>query len=314
MLASLVTIFSRLHFRQLRLLIALGDRGSLLKAADHVGLTQPGASKALREMEEALGVTLFTRTNRGLVPNDIGECAIRYARLIETDVARLRDEITGILQGHGGRLAVGAIMGAVPLLTDTLAQLLKEQPHVSVEIVESTSRELLRLLDEGRIDVAICRTTISPRPDLYDSTAIRDETLAVVAGVDHPMAGKKSIELCDLSPFRWVVYSANMPMRLLLEREYHQSGLRFPSYIIETMSAFTTLSLLQKDLAIIALVSSDVARFCTKFGMTTVLPLRLHSTSEPYELVTRRGSTLSPTAQIFVAQLKSVMAPAAGLP
>jgi DNA-binding transcriptional LysR family regulator len=302
MLPILGAMISRLHLRQFRLLIALGDLGSLVKAADRVGLTQPGASKALHEIEAALGVTLFVRTSRGLVANDVGHCVIRYARLIESDLNHLRQEVIGILQGHGGRLSVGVIMGAVPLLTENLSRVLKVQPDLSVEIVEDTSAALLRLLDQGRLDAAICRTSVSQRPHLYDSVNVRDETLAVVARIDHPASKRKTVKLTDLADFRWVVYSANMPMRLLLEREFQQAGLRFPLYIVETTSAFATLSLLQTDPSFVALLSSDVAKFCTNFHMTSILPLQLASQSEPYELVTRLGSPLSPAIRLLIKE------------
>lgn len=297
---SLSSITSRLHLKQLRLLIALADHGSLLKAAEQVALTQPGASKALQEIETTLGAQLFVRTNRGLEATDLGHCVIRYARLIQTDLAHLREDMIGILQGHGGRLALGVIMGAVPLLTDALTRLLEKRPALSVEIVEDTSARLLRLLDQGRLDMAICRTSISQQPHLYDSIEIHNEKLAVVANINHPLAGRETLQLTDLADSRWVVYSANMPMRLLLEREFHEANLRFPLHLLETTSAFTTLSLLQRNPSFVALMSVDVAQFCTRFGMTTILPLPLHSRSEPYQLVTRHGSMRSSVAQLFI--------------
>jgi DNA-binding transcriptional LysR family regulator len=290
-------MFTRLRLRQLRLLIALEDAGSLLKAAERVGLTQPGASKALQEIEEALDTALFTRTNRGLRANEAGLCVIRYARLIQTNLGQMHEELEALLSGHGGKLAIGTIMGAVPFLTETLVRLFKKHPAISVELVEDTSAELLRLLDQGRLNMAICRTTVSERPDLYNSTNIRNPTLAVVANLHHPAAKKKHIELADLADARWVVYSANMPMRLLLEREFHQAGLRFPLYLVETTSAFATLSLLQKEPSFVALLPSDVASFCASFGITSTLPLHLRSRSEPYELVTRKGAPISPVAR-----------------
>jgi DNA-binding transcriptional LysR family regulator len=305
MLPSLNSIVSRLNFRQLRLLIALDKHGSLLKAADEVALSQPGASKALQEIETTFGTPLFSRTNRGLEPNDIGYCVIRYAHLIQTDLDHLRKEVIGIMQGHGGRLSVGVIMGAVPLLTDVLSRVLKQRPAMSVEIVEDTSANLLNWLDAGRLEVAICRTTISQRPYLYDSVNVQDETLAVVASSDHPFARKKKLLLAELEHHHWVVYSANMPMRVLLEREFNEAGLRFPLYPVETTSAFATLSLLQKNPTFVALVSTDVAQFCTKFGMTCILPLQLKSRSEPYELVTRHGAVLSPAAELLIKQFGS---------
>lgn len=313
MIPPLASILSRLHFKQLRLLVALADCGSLLRAAEQVGLTQPGASKSLREIESALGTELFVRTNRGLEPNDVGHCVIRYARLIQTDVAHLREEMAGILQGHGGRLSIGTIMGAVPLVTDALSRLLERKPALSVEIVEDTSARLLNLLDEGRLDLAVCRTSISQRPHLYESTDIHQEQLAVVANARHPLAVRKKLELSDLAAFRWVVYSANMPMRLLLEREFHEAGLRFPLYLMETTSAFTTLSLLQRNPTMVALLSTDVAEFCTRFGMTCILPLQLQSRSEPYQLVMRSNNVLSPVATMFTQEFSGQAASRGGV-
>lgn len=305
MLPSVSSIFSRLRFRQLRLLIALGEQGSLIKAAELVSISQPGATKALQEIETTLGAPLFVRTNRGLEANELGHCAIRYAKLIQTDLTHLREEMLGILQGHGGRLSIGVIMGAVPFMSDALTRLLEAHPDLSVEIVEDTSARLLSLLDQGRLDLAICRTSISRQPEQYDCIDVRDETLAVVANRNHPLAGSAQLELANLADSRWVVYSANMPMRLSLEHEFQQAGLRFPLHLLETTSAFTTLSLLQKNADLVALLSTDVARFCTGFGMTCILPLSLKSRSEPYQLITRRGVSLSSISRLFIAQLTS---------
>jgi DNA-binding transcriptional LysR family regulator len=304
MVPTLNSILSRLHAKQLRLLIAIDDHRSLLKAADQVALTQPGASKALHEIETTFGTALFARTNRGLEPNAVGHCVIRYARLIQTDLSHLRDEIVAIMKGSGGRTTVGVIMGAVPFLTEAVSNVIALQPEMSLEIVEDTSASLLAQLDEGRLDMAICRTSVSRSPLLYESVEIKDETLAVIANTAHPASRTASLKLQDLSDFRWVVYRANMPMRLLLEREFFEAELRFPSNLLETTSAFATLSLLQRNPTFVALVSTDVARFCTSHGIICILPVRLSMRSEPYELVTRRGVQLSPSALMLMAALR----------
>ncbi|MCA3932378.1 LysR family transcriptional regulator [Burkholderia sp.] len=303
MTPPLHSIISRLHLKQLRLLIALADQGSLLKAAQQVALTQPGASKALQEIETTFGTPLFNRTNRGLEPTEVGDCVIRYARLIHTDLAHLREEIVGILRGHGGRVSVGVIMGAVPRLTDAISTLVARHPEMSVEIVEDTSEALLSEVDAGRLDLAICRTTISSTPQLYDSVKLQDETLAVVANVRHPLKGAKKLALRDLAEYRWVVYRANMPMRVLLEREFLEADIRFPPHLLETTSAFATLALLQGNPSFVALVSIDVAEFFARHDMTRILPLRIGSRSEPYELVTRKGAPISPGARLLIDEL-----------
>ena len=154
---SLCSIAARLRLKQLRLLIALDDRGSLHKAAEKISISQSGATKALHEVESLLGMPLFERQPKGLVANEMGRCMIRYARLIYSDVEHLREEMLSIMQGQGGRLSVGVIMGAVPLLTRALTELRLKQPELSVELVENTSAALLGLLDQGRLDLAICQ-------------------------------------------------------------------------------------------------------------------------------------------------------------
>lgn len=303
MTPPLNSIVSRLHLKQLRLLIALGDHGSLLQAARQVALTQPGASKALQEIETTFGTPLFNRTNRGLEPNEAGHCAIRYARLIHTDLSHMREELAGILRGRGGRVTVGVIMGAVPLLTDAISSLIARHPEISVEIVEDTSETLLGQIDAGRLDLAICRTTISQAPEHYDTVKLQDETLAVIANVRHPLRRAKQLTLQDMEAYRWVVYRANMPMRLLLEREFRDAGLRFPTHLLETTSAFATLALLQSNPSFVALVSIDVAQFFARHEMTCILALDLASRSEPYELVTRTGAPLSPGAKLLIEAL-----------
>ena len=303
MLPSMSSIVTRLRLRHLRLIIALAEHGTLIKAGDQVHMTQPGVTKALQEIEAALGVTLFVRSNKGLTPNQLGHCVVRYAHLILADLTHLREEMLGVMQGHGGRLAVGTIMGAVPLVTQALAEVLEQQPTLSIEVVEDTSAQLLRLLEEGRLEAAVCRTSVSQRPDAYRSWFIQNESLAVVAHQAHPLACAKSVGLVDLVSYRWVVYSANMPMRLLWEREFHSAGLPLPTGIVETTSAFTTLSFLQRDPTMVALLSNDVASFFEGFGITARLPLELQSRSEPYLLVMRNDREPSVSAKLLLTAM-----------
>lgn len=298
MLPNLESIVARLKLRHFRLLIAIDDHGALLKAANAVGISQPGATKALQEIEKAIGSALYVRTNRGLCPNELGHCVTRYARLIHQDLTHLREEMAGILDGHGGRLAVGAIMGAVPLLTDHLTQLLERQPAIRVELVEDTSAHLLDLLDNGRLEIAICRTSVSSRPEAYEDRRIWNEQLVVVANTGHPLVSGPA-RLSDLADSTWIVYAANMPMRRYLEQEFQNQGLRFPGSLIETTSAFSTLALLQRNLGFVALLSTEVANVLSRTGTTTMLPIGLPARSEPYYLVRRRDRTRSPIAERF---------------
>jgi len=303
-LPSLGSIASRLRLKQLRLLIALDDRGSLHKAAEQIAISQSGATKALHEVESLLGMPLFERQPKGLVANEMGRCMIRYARLIHSDVEHLREEMLSIMQGQGGRLSVGVIMGAVPLLTRALTELRLKQPQLSVEVVENTSAALLGLLDQGRLDLAICRTSVGQRTSAYDCIELSEEPLAVVASKDHPLALAGEVQLSQLSDYRWVVYPKDMPMRQALERELHEAGMEVPRYPLETSSTFATILLVQQDPTLLAVIPAEVAQFCEQFDLLVKLPVSLRALIEPFGVVSRVGTDLSPAARLLIEELR----------
>ncbi|SAK47725.1 LysR family transcriptional regulator [Caballeronia arationis] len=304
MLPNVDSIAARLRLKQLRLLIALDEHGSLHRAADEMALTQPGATKALREIEATFGATLFSRSPQGIQPNELGRCVIRYARLIHMDVAHLREEMAGILQGAGGRLAVGSIMGAVSgVLVDALTRLRAKQPALTVEVVEDTSARLLALLDQGRLDLAICRASVARQPDHYDYVELRDEPLAIVAGLEHALIDAPEVTLADLAQSRWIVYPSIMPLRSLFEREFKEAGLPLPLHPVETSSTITTVLLLQRDPTLVSLMPLDMAHFLTGHGLARRLAIAVRSRTEPYGIVTRRGAALSAAARLMIDEL-----------
>ncbi|OXS14586.1 LysR family transcriptional regulator, partial [Zobellella denitrificans] len=99
MLPSLTSILSRLRLKHMQLLVAIEDHGSLHKAARAISISQPGATKVLQEIEVSIGMLLFERTSKGIVANEAGRCVTRYSRLICNDIAHMREEITGLIEG-----------------------------------------------------------------------------------------------------------------------------------------------------------------------------------------------------------------------
>ena len=307
---------SRLSLRQLALIAAVDDTGSLKRAAETIAMSQPRATKALQEAEAITGARLFDRSNRGLTPTPEGECAIRNAKTVLAQLDTMEHELAGLSSGAGAKLRIGTIMGAVPHVTAVIRRHIKRYPNLSVEVHEDTSAELLRLLDRGGLDLVIGRHDVSPTPEKYEAVVFHDEVLKVVANPRHPLAQRQSIELDDLSASKWVVYTEGMPMRLTLEQEYRLAGLAAPTVLYETRSALTTMALIQSDPQTIALLSGDVAEFFYRFDMVVTLPLVLRSKSDPYELITPRSGDLTTQARLFADELtagRSTLAQAEGV-
>jgi DNA-binding transcriptional LysR family regulator len=294
---------TRLSLKQLTLIAAIDDTKSLKRAAETIGMSQPRATKALQEAEGILGAKLFDRSNRGLTPTPEGDCAIRNSKTVLAQLSTMAHELQGLSSGAGTKLRIGTIMGAVPYVTKILRQQIQRYPNMSIEVHEDTSAELLRMLDQGGLDLVVGRHHISPTPTKYNAVSFHDEILKVVANPRHRLADRSQIELAELQGARWVVYTEGMPMRLSLEQEFKLAGLPFPANLSETRSALTTLSLIQNDQDTVALLSGDVADLFAGFGIVTTLPLILRSKSDPYEVITNPTVHLSKHAQLFVAEL-----------
>jgi DNA-binding transcriptional LysR family regulator len=302
---TLDVLMSRLRMKQLQLLIALDDHKSLHKASGAMSMTQSAASKALAEVETMLEAPLFERAKSGLIPNQFGRCVIRYARVLASDLASLCEEVAQMRAGTGGRLAVGAIMGAVPnVVAPIVNELHASHPGLSIEIVEDTSARMLTLLDDGRLDLVIGRASVSDQPSKYHYQPVGDEPLSVVVAYDHPPMSADEVGFAELAGHRWVTYPSYMPMNALLEREMDLAGLPMPANRITTASTFVTVALLQRRAELVSILPSGVAELFARHRMLRVLPVKLKSKSQTYGIVTRKGGVLSPSARQFVQLLR----------
>ncbi|WP_303854601.1 LysR family transcriptional regulator [Salinicola salarius] len=295
---TLETLMSRLRLRQLRLLMALDECGSIHKAAEQVAISQPGATRALNEIESTLGAPLFRRSARGLEANDLGRCVVRYARLIQTDVAHLREEMIGIQQGFGGHLAVGGTMGAIAAIVEAVVKVRAEQPSLSLQVIEDTSEGLLRLLDQGRIDVALCRSNFGRRPGDYHCHGHFPEPLWVVANPAHPLVKVEAPDFIALARQAWIVYPVSMPR--MLEQEFVAAGLSQPVQSIEISSTYAILAMLERDDGVLALLPERIAREQVARGHVARVNYLFKTRNPAFELLWRRDRELSPAARRFV--------------
>lgn len=298
-------LLSRLRVKQLQLVIALDEHKSLHKAAAVLSVTQSAASKALHELEVMLDAELFERSASGMIPNQYGRRVIEYARLLTTDLTQLCDDITDIKSGRSGRLAIGAIMGAIPAhVVPALDALHAELPAITVEIVEDTSARMLSQLDDGRLDLVIGRSAVSAHPARYRYLKLADEPLSVVAGYSHSTKSQGKISMHELAHCRWVTYPSKMPLRELLERELDLAGIDTPVDTVSTASTFVTVALLNQGRDLVSLLPTGIAELFARHKMLRILPVVLRSPSQPFGIVTRRSSVLSPMAERFIELLQ----------
>ena len=133
----------------LPLQLALQEQGTLSAAAREMGMSQPAATRMLREIEDMFGCQLFERLPRGMRPTALGAQLVRFAEASLNSLDRCAEDLAARRQGGYGYLSIGTIMGAAPdLVMTAVARMKAQSPQLRLRIMGDTSDQILRLLDQ----------------------------------------------------------------------------------------------------------------------------------------------------------------------
>ncbi|WP_419761321.1 LysR family transcriptional regulator [Sinorhizobium arboris] len=285
---------------------------NLHRAAEQLNLSQPGATKLLRETELTLGSPLFVRTSRGMEPTIYGEAVGRYARVFLNDLARLGEELRSLREGVIGTVRIGAITEAIPGLVDEAIRQAKTiHPDVSVSLIVSTSNKLLAALEEGEIEIAVGRMTVARHQDVMLFEPLREEYLSIIARPDHPLRHRSDLDLKDLQDFDWILLPPSTPIRRSIDIAFSQKNLALPRHTIETASMLTTTSLVGRS-DMLAVMPETVAQYYEDAGLVSILPVQLPSFIGVFGIIRLRDRPMTAAANAFIDLIRHIGASGGG--
>ncbi len=177
------------------------NEGSFTAAAEVLGYTPSGVSQLVTALENDLGVSLLTRTKKGVRVTEEGELFLKHVRSYlaqEDDIYQLAAEIKG--------LSVGSItIAAYPsLATNWLPELIKkfegDYPNIRISLMEGITQEIFEWLDQGIADISFMAYT-DPMP--YEWIPLATDVMVAVLNYDHPMAKEKiyPLQRCNEEEF-----------------------------------------------------------------------------------------------------------------
>lgn len=310
----LLRLQNRLRLKHFWLLRALGDHHNLHLAAAALSITQPSATKLLKDVEQTLGLALFTRHSRGLEPTPLGAEVVSYARLLLGQMGHFGADLDSKRHGGHGFLSVGAILGAVPdLVAQALAAIKARYPLLTIRVLGDTSDQLMQLMAGHQLEVAVCRISAVEQSPQYHFEPLGNEALMFVVGAKHHRVQQPPASLAELLGEPWVVQPLPSPSRVLWEQEFSAHNLPRPGNVIECSSVFASLQVVEHTHGV-ALLPEPVARDALRAGRLVALQLSHRIALNEFGLVYRRGAQLSAPAQEFIRTLRRLAArePAAG--
>lgn len=298
----------RLKLRSLDILIAVAETGSMGKAADRMRTSQPAVSKAMADLESAIGVRLVDRSRSGVELTPFGRALIRRSTAVFDELRQGIKDIEHLSDPTAGEVRLGAterIAGAI--LTPVIDRLSRRHPRMLFHVVTGDSRPALAELNARNVEFVIHRLEM-PGSEEHITELLFQDDLVVVTGARNPLARRRGITLADLMEEPWVLvppssYAGSWQMEV-----FRAAGLPLPRLTVEASSYVIRTELLttQRFFTITTRFSLLLPR---RRPELKILPIELRAPLQPIGVVALRNRSLSPAAQMFIDEARELTKP-----
>lgn len=237
-----------LNPRQLQAFRSLMREGTATAAAERIGRSQPAVSRLIAEFEAELGLTLFERRGRALVPNEAARLLLHEVDRHQASAERLRDAARGLREFRAGRLHVAAMPALTAgFLAPVMRRFLGARPDVSVVVDSASSAEICQAVAARHIDLGLA-TPPGPLPGVVIAPMPATEVVCACPQ-DHPLARRLKVTPTDLQGVDFVLLGGTSPLRQAIEAMFATQGVR-PRVRLEVLYSATALAYVAEGLGI----------------------------------------------------------------
>lgn len=290
-----------LSLHQLTCFLATYEHGSLTRAAEELGYSQPSVSEQIRALEKTLGVQLFRRVGRGVVPTTVADTLRPHAERTLAAADETRRAAQSVKAFETGTIRFG-MFGIARLYAGAglIADVLDRYPGVRVELVGQNSMEVAEDLRRGRLEAAMLALSTVPSEGLSLTPVAREELVYVSADPAH-LASPVTAHRLSLSSLVMAetTFRAVDSTRQTLRQLLHETG-RNPQTRIEVEDIETAVELVGLGYAdsVIPKGAAEqlLPRLAPNAGWVSLRPRQY----DTFAVVHRTDATLSPAARLMI--------------
>jgi DNA-binding transcriptional LysR family regulator len=302
----------RLKLRDLHVLFAVMQSGSMAKAAQHLAVSQPVVSAAIASLEHAVGVRLFDRGRRGVEPTIYGRALLNHGLAAFDALRQGVKEIEFLADPTVGELRIGCpewiAAGLLPIIID---RLLQRHPRLVFYVDQTvTATREFHELRQRSIDLVLGRIAAPFTEEDLHAEILYQEQLCVIAGGRSRWVRRRKIELAELINESWLLSPPNELPGSLVAEAFQASGLKLPQPNIVSFSLHLRNRLLATG-RYLAVVPRSLLHFTDLSASLKALPVKLSIEPRPVAIVTLKDRTLSPLAKLFIDHARQVTEPLA---
>ena len=298
-------IESRLKLHDVRVLLAVAQAGSMHKAAERLGTSQPAVSRSISELEHALGVRLLDRGHGGVEPTHYGRAIIKRGVAVFDELRQGVKDIEFLSDPTTGELRIGCTeaMAAGPGFA-VMDRLMRRHPRIEFNVVTAGELALHRSLADRGVDLVMSPLS-GPVPEEFLVETLFNDSFVVVAGVQNPWTRRRKIALADLMDEPWTLLQPGGPAGALIVEVFRASGLGLPRASVITAS----LNLRNRLLAtgrFLTMQAGYTLAAPSKYPLLKALSVKMPNVRRPVAILTLKNRTLSPLAELFIRTAREV--------
>jgi DNA-binding transcriptional LysR family regulator len=226
--------------RQLEYLAALARERHFGRAAEVCHVTQPTLSAAIRQLEDDLGAPIVERGHRyvGLTPQ--GQLVLEHAHRILSEAENMRRGLDEIDKGLSGRLRIGAIPTALPIVSQLTGPFYRKYPAVTVAVLSLNSAEINRGIEEFELDVGLTYLDAEPIERVKAKPICIEEYLFLTPD-DSEFAKRPRVSWREAAMAPLCLLTPDMQNRRIIDGLFRSVGAE-PVPAVETNSIFNLVS------------------------------------------------------------------------
>ncbi len=286
--------------RHMRIFIQVYGTQNITKAADILHMTQPAVTRAIKEIEQYYGVTLFDRINRRLSVTESGKQfygqALHIIDAFDTMEKSMRNwDHLGILR-IGASVTIGNF-----LLPNLVGQFQKDNPQVKIQSTISNGTLLQAALMDNGLDLALIEGNLD-EPDLIGEIYTYDH-LVLLLPPAHPLLAKGKIYFNDLMPYDFLLREKGSSSRIFLDTILSVHGMALHP-LWESVSTQALVKAVHSGIGI-SILPEPLVHDNIASGFVATRSIEGESFQRPHYIAWHKNKFLTKTAKNFILLCKS---------
>ncbi|MEJ7624325.1 MAG: LysR family transcriptional regulator [Pyrinomonadaceae bacterium] len=288
-----------MEIRQLKAFLAIADAKTFTAGARRVNVTQAAISMQIRQLEDEVGLQLFTRTPRRVIMTEAGEYLLNRARRILREHDSALAEIAELGGVEFGRLRIGSASAefATQQLPSILRNIRTKFPNSELQISAGTSQVLVDKIMHGDVDIAFVSLPVD-NSSITTDLLFSDEIVAI-AHPEHRLGSEKYISAATLAGEKLILGERGGNTRRMIDDFFNAANVR-PNIVMELSRQETINQMVENGLGVGTAGAKTIADEVREGRLTSWL---IEGAEIKWELglARLRGGYFSPIAKEFVA-------------